>query len=174
MKMKFVYYLTLLSLLIIGCGEKEQKTESNKIDLDSARHNIIVAINNFNEAYAKKDWDRMKKLLSGTVHMFGTDSADVINSISDYETELRYDWQNFDQAKFSTPGNLFIEVDKDGELANAIYEILFNTVSNGKSTQNTLRFSNTYKKESGEWKLVHLLVQMATSGRSSANLIKKK
>ncbi len=166
--MKFIYYLTLLTLLIIGCGEKEQKTESSKVDLDSARHNIIVAINDFNAAYYKKDWEGIKKLLSPTVHIYGTDSTGMINSAADFKNHLENEWKQSDQLKLSSPNYLYIEVDKDAELANAIYQVLFVSAVKEKSKQYTLRFSNTYKKENGEWKLVHMIMQLP-NGQLSQN-----
>jgi hypothetical protein len=157
--MNKIYYLLLISAIIIGCGEKDQKQETNKVDLDSARHNILVAINNFNSAYVKKDWNSMKNLLSGTVHMFGMDSSSIINSTADFEKQLNLEWDKYDQEKIGAPNYLYIEMDKDAEIANAIYQVVFVSVKNGKSNQKVLRFSNTYKKENSEWKLVHMIMQ---------------
>jgi len=153
------FYMILISAIIIGCGGKDQKQETNKVDLDSARHNVIVAIGNFNAAYMKKDWEGIKKLLSGTVHIFGTDSSAIINSVADYEKELQREWASYDQEKMGSPNYLYIEMDKDAELANAIYQVVFASVTGGKSSQNVLRFSNTYRKENGEWKLVQMIMQ---------------
>ena len=97
--MKFILYLFVLPFFFIGCGSNEQKQETNKVDLDSARHNILVAINNFNSAYIKKDWNAMKNLLSGTVHMFGMDSSSIINSTADFEKQLNLEWDKYDQEK---------------------------------------------------------------------------
>ena len=170
--MKQFIFLILLSALLFGCGSKEQKQETNKVDLDSARHNIIVAINNFNLAYIKKDWNAMNKLLSGTVHMFGTDSSAIINSVADYEKQLNKEWEKYDQVKISYPNYLFIEMDKDAELANAIYQVFFVSVKNGKSSQKILRFSDTYKKENGEWKLVQMIMQDPMG--QSTEMVEKK
>lgn len=157
--MKKLFYLIIAASIITGCGEKEQEKQTVKVDLDSARHNIIVAINNFNIAYVKKDLEGMKKLLSGTVHMFGTDSSSIINSSADFEKELNRQWDKYGQVKIGAPNYLYIEVDKDAELANAIYQVLLVWIDKGTSYQKALRFSNTYKKENGEWKLVHMIMQ---------------
>lgn len=169
--MKQLYYIILLSALLYGCGGKEQKQET-KVDLDSARHNVIVAINSFNAAYIKKDWDGMKKLLSGTVHMFGTDSSSIINSTGDFEKQLNSEWSKYDQGKVSSPNYLYIEMDKDAELANAIYQVIFVSATAGKTTQHALRFSNTYKKENGDWKLVQMIMQNPLG--QSTEIVEKK
>ena len=157
--MKQIFYLILAASLIIGCGDKEQDKQTVKVDLDSARHNIIVAINNFNAAYMKKDWEGIKKLLSGTVHIFGTDSSAIRNTVADYEKQLQKEWAAYDQEKLGAPNYLYIEMDKDAELANAVYQVMFVSVAGGKSRQVALRFSNTYKKENGEWKLAQMIMQ---------------
>jgi ketosteroid isomerase-like protein len=152
-------YIILFLALLYGCGGKDQKQETNNVDLDSARHNIIAAINNFNAAYMKKDWEGIKKLLSGTVHIFGTDSSAIINSVADYEKQLQKEWGAYDQGKLGAPNYLYIEMDKDAELASAVFQVMFVSVAGGKSMQIALRFSNTYKKENGEWKLVQMIMQ---------------
>lgn len=172
--MKKFLYVIISSLLIIGCFKKEEMQDVKKVDLDNEKHAVIELINTFNSSYAKKDWDGLKKCLATTVHCFGTDTAEVMNSVSDFEKQTKNDWQLYDAIKLGTPRNLFIEIDKDGELANAIYELYFNVIHQGKGTQNISRFSVTFKKENGEWKIVHSLVQMATMGQSSAGQIKKK
>jgi len=154
-----IFILISAFVMITGCGEKEQNKQTGTVDLDSARHNIIVAITNFNVAYIKKDWEGMKKLLSGTVHMFGPDSSSIINSAADFEKELGKQWEKYPQVKIGAPNYLYIEMDKDAELANATYQVLLVWVENGISYQKALRFSNTYKKEAGEWKLVHMIMQ---------------
>ena len=172
--MKKFLYVIISSLLIIGCVKKEEIQDVKKVDLDNEKHAVIELINTFNSSYSKKDWDGVKKCLATIVHCFGTDTAEVINSVSDFEKNTKYDWQLYDAIKLGTPRNLFIEIDRDGELANAIYELFFNVVKQGKGSQNIARFSITFKKENGEWKIVHSLVQMATMGQSSAEQIRKK
>ena len=157
-KMDKFFYLILISAIITGCGGKDQKQETNRVDLDSARHNVIVAINNFNLAYLKKDWEGIKKLLSGTVHIFGIDSSAIVNSVADYEKELNREWGQYDQLKIGSPNYLFIEMDKNAELASVIYQVIFVPVTKGKSIQKIIRFSNAYKKENGEWKLVQMIM----------------
>ena len=134
--------------------------------MDNERHLVIQTINNFNTAYMKKDWDGVKKCLASTVHCFGTDTSEIINSVSDFEKITKNNWTKYEAIKLSSPMNLFIEMDKDAELADAVYYVMFNHVAGGKSTMNILHISAAFKKENGEWRIVHMVTGLSTMGET--------
>ena len=167
---RFIWLLLVVALLS-GCGR--QKT--TPVDTAKEKQAIESAITKFGKAYESKDLSTMTTLLStsGELMWFGTDSAEVIKSVAQWETQMKNDWQVFESVKFGEVRNLSIQVASDGQLASAVYEVPLDMTIGGQLSHALFRFGCALKKENGEWRYIQGVAGVATVGQSSAELVAK-
>ena len=138
---------------------------------DAVESQILKLLKGFDT----KDIDTMLTLFSTSDELlaFGTDAAEVLRSLSDWEDQLKYDFQLFESAKFGELQNLSIQVSKSGDLAAVLFETPADIVFAGESSHAIWRFSSTLKKEDEKWLIVHLLAAIASEGQSSAEIVEQ-
>jgi ketosteroid isomerase-like protein len=182
--MKLSVVLMLAALAPAGCAKQQAAADGASASTTSVTNApatsdadeqaaVKKVIADFQSAYMAKDWSRMEGLFSGDLKFFGTDSAEVIRSVADFRKQMTDDWQVIDSPKLEGTRNLSIILDRDHEVASAIYETPFSGKAGGEMMSGTMRFAQTFRKENGNWKLVHGLVSMATVGQSSAAMIEQ-
>lgn len=157
--------------LMWGCGPKKMTPE------ESAKEKKAVesVLSSFWKAYESKDASAAKNTFSASTDLmfFGTDSAEVVKTVTQWETQMKDDWELFETVKFGEMRNLSIQVDGYGELATALYELPVDMTISGKPSHSLFRGANVLKKENGGWRLFQGVVAVATVGQSSAELVAK-
>jgi ketosteroid isomerase-like protein len=157
--------------LLAGCAPKVLTPEQ----VAQEKEAIKAAITNYHKGYETKDEKLFKGLMSVSPDFmfFGTDVAEVIKSPAEMETQKEYDFQLFESANFGETQDLAIQVSSDGSLASAVYQVPIEMKMGAETSNATLRFAFTFLKENGSWKIVQGVAAMATTGQSSAELVKK-
>jgi ketosteroid isomerase-like protein len=157
--------------LLAGCAPKVLTPEQ----VAQEKEAIKAAIASYHKGYETKDVEIFKNLISSSPDFmfFGTDVAEVIKSSAEMDTQKEYDFQLFESAKFGETQDLAIQVSSDGDLASAVYQVPIELKTGGETSNATLRFAFTFRKENGWWKIVQGVAAMATTGQSSAELVKK-
>jgi ketosteroid isomerase-like protein len=157
--------------LLAGCAPKALTPEQ----VAQEKEAIKAAIANYNKGYEAKDPEIFKNLMSDSPDFmfFGTDVAEVIKTSVEMDTLKGYDFQLFESAKFGETQDLAIQVSGDASLASAVYQVPIELKTGGETSNATLRFAFTFRKENGWWKIVQGVAAMATNGQSSAELVKK-
>jgi len=163
--------IILVAIIMFGCGPKKLTTE----DIIKEKEAIKSLISDFWKAYEQKDASAMLKFFSTSPELlwFGTDSTEVINTIDQWETQMKNDWQLFEKVSFGELRNLSILIDDYGELASALYEAGLDMTIEGKQSHALMRGSNVLVKENGEWRFIQGMLAFASVGQSSAELMEK-
>jgi ketosteroid isomerase-like protein len=163
--------LLMLVAFAFGCGPQKLTSEQ----MAQEKEAIKAVIAGFNQAYQAKDLAGVMKGISTSAEfMFlGTDSAEIIKSQTDFENQMKNDWQAFESVQVGEIRNLSVQVSNDGELASAVYEVPFDVVIGGQSAHLLLRFGHGLKKENGQWRIAQGLAAAATVGQSSAEMVAK-
>jgi SnoaL-like domain len=145
---------------------------------DLANEKLVVqaTVTRFWKAYEQKDLTTITKLLStsGELTFFGTDSAEVIKSLAQWEALMKNDWKLFDSTHFGDPQNVSIQVSNHGELASLVYEVPDVSLVEGTQVESLDRFAMTLIKENGEWRIIQGMTAVATVGQSSADLVARR
>jgi len=145
---------------------------------DLANEKLVVqaTVTKFWKAYEQKDLATITKLLStsGELTFFGTDSAEVIKSLAQWEALMKNDWKLFDSTHFGDPQNVSIQLSSHGELASLVYEVPDVSLVEGKQVESLDRFAMTLIKENGEWRIIQGMTAVATVGQSSADLVARR
>ena len=168
-------YRTMLVLLstalLFGCGPKRLAVD----DIAKEKKAVESVLVNFWKAYEMKDAAAMDKLLSPSsgLMFFGTDSAEVIKSIAQWEVQKKDDMQLFEAFKAGELRNVSSQIDSYGELASTVCEIPVDMTVGGQLSHSLARFAVTMKNENGEWHIIQGMVAFATMGQSSAELVAK-
>ena len=104
---------------------------------------------------------------------FGTDSAEVIRTIAQWETSAKNDWDLFQTVKLGELKNVSTILADDGGLGSIVCETPADMTVGGQQMHSLFRSAITVRKENGEWRFVHGVVAVATVGQSSAELVAK-
>ena len=138
---------------------------------DLANEKLVVqaTATRFWKAYEQKDY-----ATAGELTFFGTDSAEVIKSLAQWEALMKNDWELFDSTHFGDPQNVSIQVSSHGELASLVYEVPDVSLVEGKQVESLDRFAMTLIKENGEWRIIQGMTAVATVGQSSADLVARR
>jgi len=108
---------------------------------------------------------------SGELLFFGTDSAEIIKSVGQWENQAKNDWELSQRVKFGAMKNVSTLVSGNGELGSIVCELPADMTIGGQQSHALFRYAGTVKKEKGEWRLVHGIVAIATVGQSSAEVV---
>ena len=129
----------------------------------------------FFNAYQAKDLAAARKPFtsSGELLFFGTDSAEVVRTPGEWETQMKNDWELFQSVKFGEMRNVSVVVSSDGELGSILCETPADITMGGQQSHFLFRFDGTVRKETGEWRFVQGMIAIATVGQSSAELAAK-
>jgi ketosteroid isomerase-like protein len=157
--------------LLVGCAPKALTPEQ----VAQEKEAIKAAIANYHKGYETKDVEIFKNLISDSPDFmfFGTDVAEVIKSSAEMDTQKQYDFQLFESTKFGETQDLAIQISSDGSLASSVYQVPVEMKMGGETSNATLRFAFTFIEENGSWKIIQGVAAMATTGQSSAELVKK-
>jgi ketosteroid isomerase-like protein len=169
--MKRSSLMILALILFIGCGPQPMTSERAAAEKKAVEAQIVK----FLDAYAAKDWEPIKSVVSTSSEflLFGTDSAEVIKSAADFETQIKTDWQLFESPKHGELRNLSIQIANGGDLASAVYEVPFDAAIGGQNMHLLFRFATTWKKENNEWRMIQGALAAATVGQSSKEMVEK-
>jgi len=169
--MKSLSLLLFAIILIFGCGPQQMTSEK----IATEKKAVESQLTKFLDAYVTKDLEAAKSVVSTSSDflVFGTDSAEVLRNLSDFENQMKNDWQLITSAKHGELKNLSIQLASSGDFASSVCEVPFDLLIGGQSSHALFRFSYTWKKENTEWRFIQGMIAAATVGGSSAELVEK-
>ena len=112
-------YCALLSVLLVGCGPSKS-TELSGEQIAQEKEKVIQVIKDYNTAFEEKKFEPIVRTLSDDVVFFGSDSSEIISSLSDFKKNIQDQWNNFD-IKYGEMYNKSIIMDNTGSFASIIY-----------------------------------------------------
>jgi ketosteroid isomerase-like protein len=166
----------LLGLAVTGCATDAQDASSS-VDMTQERQAVQDAIRAYFDGYEAGEWSQVEPVLTASddFQFFGTDSAEVSRSTSQFQQQLSYDWQLMDGIEIGEMRNVSLVIDPDGEVTTAMYEARFSGEPEGGGDRFSalVRFAHTLRKEEGAWRLVQGMGTVPTSGESSAEYVEQ-
>ena len=163
--------LALILGLLYGCGPQKM----SPADIATEKKAIESLVANFWKAVESKNPAAVTKLFttSGDFLFFGTDSAEVMRTIPQWESQAKYDWELFQTVKIGEMKNFSSVLADDGGVGSIVCEIPADMTVGGQMTHSLFRFAAAVRKENSEWHFVHCMAAVATVGQSSAELVAK-
>ena len=172
--MKSSLLILLTFIFIVGCGIQDKPKELNEVQLNAEKEAVKSVIKEYNKAFENKNFTPILNLLAKDVKLFGSDSAEIINSITEFNEELKKEWALYDKIKYGDMVNVSIFFDNQATLASVIYGISCSFTRNDNTQTYFFRVARTLKKEDGKWVIVSGIVGIATTGQSSTELLEQK
>ncbi len=144
-------------LFFLGCGEQKLSQEA----IEDIKVEIRTLISEHAEAYENRNIEHFKNAVSDEILSFGTTKATIATNTDEWAELFQRDFQTMDSApytlKFEEPENLSIQVSETGDMATAVYDISYELSFEGEIYPSLYRMAITWRKENGEWKIVHWL-----------------
>ncbi len=160
--MKTILLLIPTLLLIFSCCPEQKDLTAEQLKLE--KEAVINVIKAYNKAADAKNFSAMVETLAGEVTFFGTDSAEVITTFSDYKKQMLKQWDYYDEMKYGELYDVHIQMDKQVTFASAIFGVPI-TLRRGNQIENHfLRVARTFKKEKGKWVISSGIVGITRSG----------
>jgi ketosteroid isomerase-like protein len=163
-------FLLLLFLLPIfaGCGGPNDNDKLSPEVLNAEKQEVINTLKEYNTAFEEKNFSRLVPTLSEDVVFFGTDSAEVIKSLSEFKNVLEKQWNTYDTMIYGNMSDVVVQMDNKASVASVYYGIPCTIVNkDGKHENMFLRVARTLKKEKNKWTIVSGIVSIARTGNAS-------
>jgi len=157
---KLLLLLLPIALLFYSCGPVCE--ELSQDDIAKEKEQVINVLKIYNKAFQEKNFAGVVPTLSENVKFFGTDSSEVITSLSQYKKVCTNQFASYDQMVYGDIVDLYIEMDKFGNFATVIYGLPATLFRVGKTEKLFFRVSRTLKKESGNWHILTGIVGLTS------------
>ena len=157
--------------LLAGCAPKKLTPD----EIAAERKAIQSMVVDMWKAYESKNPAGLTSLYttSGDLQFFGTDSAEIIRTIAQWETQAKNDLETFQSIKFGEPRNVSVILSDDGGFGSIVCECPADLTVGGQQSHFLYRFASSVRKENGRWRFVHGMIAVATVGQSSADIVAK-
>lgn len=156
----FLPAILILILLSSCCPEPKELTADEMKKEQEAVVNVNRA---YNKASEEKNFSSMVETLAGEVIFFGTDSAEVIRTFSDFKKQMLKQWEYYEKMQYGDLTDVSIQMDQNATFASIIFGVPVDLTRMGKLERHFLRVSRTLKKEKGKWVIVSGIVSIARS-----------
>lgn len=162
--LKYLLFITL-SLMIFSCGPRPDDLTTAEIAKE--KEEIIATIKAFNKAMEQERFEGLVPHLSEDVIFFGTDSSEIIRSLSDFKKAITEQFNAVESLSYGEMSDISIQMDKRGTLASIIFGVPTTYKMVGAPTPESyyFRVNRTLKKEGGKWVIVSGIVSIARTGR---------
>ncbi len=167
---RLVSVVVILGLLS-GCGPKKM----TPADIEAEKKALVSMVSEMWKAYEMRNVQGVTALFttSADLQFFGTDSAEILRTIPQWEAQAKNDLTLFQAAKFGEPRNVSVILSDDGGLGSIVCENPADMTVGGQQAHSLFRFASTVRKENGQWRFVQGMMAVATVGQSSAEIVEK-
>lgn len=158
-------------LLLIACSSTEEQLSTEEMVRE--KDAVITVLNSYNKAYEQKNFPAMVDYLANDLTFFGSDSAEVIKSLTEFKEAIQKQWTEMDTVLFGTMTDIFVMIDGKGKLASAIYGVPMFIWSKGNYLRLFLRVSRTLKKEGGKWVIVSGITSITRASKTPTEIFEQ-
>jgi ketosteroid isomerase-like protein len=157
----------------VSCGPEKPKSLSDE-QIKKEKESIQNVIDRYNTAYSEKSLYKIVELLAKEPVFFGTDSAETIKTMGDFQTELTKQWSLYKEEKFGTMSDVSIQMDDHASFASIIYGMPCEQITlAGDTNHYYFRYARILKKEKDKWVIVSGIAGATTKGQSNSDLLQK-
>lgn len=163
--LKFLLFISISLFLIISCGPRPD--ELSTAEIAKEKEEIIATIKAYNKAMEQERFEGLVPYLSEDVIFFGTDSNEIIKSLSDFKKAITEQFNAVESLSYGEMSDISIQMDSRGTLASIIFGIptTYKMVGASEPESYFFRVNRTLKKEGGKWVIVSGIVSIARTGK---------
>ena len=160
----FVFSFALLS----GCVQN-RSDELTVEQIAKEKAKVMDVIKAYNLAYQNEKFSEIIETLSEDVVFFGTDSVEVIRSLSEFKKLIQNQWNTYD-IKYGEMVDTWVLMDKQGRLASVVFGVpaVVKNVTKGTEERLFFRIARTLKQQNSKWVIASGIVGI-TQVMSGAN-----
>lgn len=171
--MKAFFPILLIAVILASCGPEKPKALSDE-QIKKEKDAVKNVIEKYNAAYSEKSLYKIVELLAKEPVFFGTDSAETINTMGDFQTEMTKQWSLYKEEKFGPMADVSIQMDDHASFASIIYGMPCEQLHiDGTTSKIYLRYARILKKEKDKWVIVSGIAGATTKGQSNTELLQK-
>jgi ketosteroid isomerase-like protein len=142
---------------MIACGPDKNDILSTE-QLAKEKERVIEVVKDYNKAYESESFSGIIETLSEDVVFFGSDSSEVIRSLSDFKKMIQTQWGTY-KIKYGNMFDTWVQMDSRGTLASVIFGIPATVkINNGAEVPFFFRVARTLKKQDNRWVIVSGIV----------------
>ncbi len=163
--LKYLLFISISLFLVYNCGPRPD--ELTTAEMAKEKEEIIATIKAFNKAMEQERFEGLVPYLSEDVIFFGTDSSEIIKSLSDFKKAITEQFNAVENLTYGEMSDVSIQMDSRGTLASIIYGIptTYKMTGSQEPENYFFRVNRTLKKEGGKWVIVSGIVSIARTGK---------
>ena len=149
--MKKLLLLFGFSLVFLVSCVQNRSDELTTEQIAKEKAKVLEVMKAYNLAYQKEKFSEIIETLSEDVVFFGTDSTEVIRSLSDFKKMIQAQWEKYD-IKYGEMVDTWILMDNYGTLASMVFGVPAHVkMPDGTEQDVFFRISRTLKKQNQKW-----------------------
>lgn len=166
------YFLTsFIVLLFFSCSTSQDQLSTE--EMIKEKEAVIAVLNAYNKAYEQKNFPAMVDYLANDLTFFGSDSAEVIKSLTEFKEQIQKQWADMDTIRYGKMTDIFVLIDPKGKIASVIYGIPMDIWTKDSNIHLFLRVSRTLKKEGGRWVIVSGITSLTRASKSATEILEQ-
>lgn len=158
--------ISTITLLLISCEPEPKFLSQEQIEIE--KQAIIKVNEDYHKASENKDFAGIVETLGDEVTFFGTDSAEVIESFSEFKESIRKQWRNYDHIKYGKMQEIHIDMDNQGTKATIFFGIPTEVTRNEITNRYFIRGARAMHKNDDKWFIVSGLMSIARTPMEEA------
>lgn len=166
------YFITVFIILFLfACSTSEEQLTTE--EMVKEKDAVLAVLQSYNNAYEHKNFPAMVDYLANDLTFFGSDSAEVIKSLTEFKEQIQKQWADMDTIRYGTMTDIFILLDPKGKVASVIYGIPMDIWTKGNQIHLFLRVSRTLKKEGGKWVIVSGITSITRASKTATEILEQ-
>lgn len=147
---KLLLFFGLSFALLTACVQN-RSDDLTVEQIAKEKTKVIDVIKAYNLAYQNEKFSEIIETLSEDVVFFGTDSVEVIRSLSEFKKLIQDQWNRVD-IKYGEMVDTWVLMDKQGSFASVVFGVpaIVKYVSGGEQKV-FFRIARTLKKQDHKW-----------------------
>ncbi len=146
---KFILLFFMSIFIFTACGpNKNDELTTEQIAKEKERVKVIMQ--EYNKAMESESFASIIETLSEGVVFFGSDSSEIIRSLSEFKNMIQKQWATYD-ISYGDMVDIWIDMDSKGTIASIIYGLPATVKMNGQNYNFFFRIARTLKKQDNRW-----------------------
>jgi ketosteroid isomerase-like protein len=151
--------LLLAIIFISSCSPNREPLTTE--ELSKEKEAVIDVMKAYNKAFQDKNFAGILPTLSDDVIFFGTDSAEVIKSLSDFKKKITEQFNSVQKMEYGEMTDISVQMDPYGIYSSIIFGVSVDIFQNDKREHMFLRAARNLRKEEGKWVIVSGIIGRA-------------
>ncbi len=161
MKSLLIAIATATIILLTSCKPEQEFLSPQQILQE--KEAVKNVIQKYNDAVEAESFSKVGETLAEEVKFFGTDSAEIITTYSQFQEAMTKQWEEYDKIDYGPMHDVFIDMDPNGQIATIMYGMPVDLVKNNIHKHVYVRVQRTLKKQKGSWLIYSGIMGLANN-----------